>query len=115
MDGQRFRPFVPFSIYVFFILLSFGGSLAGKIHILSPGDLSTVIQGGANDVDTKIDKSIYIEFRVPSALFNRKLQLSIGSYDPVVFVHPCIDMLGCYYNPINSTIKIFINSIYVGK
>ena len=70
--------------------------------------------GGANDVDTKIDKSIYIEFRVPSALLNRKLQLSIGSYDPVVFVHPCIDMLGCYYNPINSTVKIFIHSIDVG-
>ena len=97
MDDRCFYLFVSLFVCVFFTLLpsSFGGPLAGKIRILSPGDLSIVIPGGANDVDTKIDKSIYIEFRVPSALFNRKLQLSIGSYDPVVFVHPCIDMLGC--------------------
>ena len=115
MNALRFGPFMTLLACIFLAALSssFGELLVGKVRILFPADLSTIVQSGAGSVSAN-ERSIYIEFQVPSTLINQKLQLAIGSYDPLIFVHPCVDVVGCSYDARNSTVKISIQSIDVG-
>ena len=87
-----------------------------SIEIISPIDLSTITQETIkkNQSPSIIDKSLTIKFQVPTIAFNHQVHVLVGSYDPIIFQHPCINIPGCLYNSKENMIQITIQTIEVG-
>ena len=67
-----------------------------------------------NQSPSIIDKSLTIKFQVPTIAFNHQVHVLVGSYNPIIFQHPCINIPGCLYNSKENMIQITIQTIEVG-
>ena len=87
-----------------------------SIKIISPIDLSTITQEPIkkNQSPSIIDKSLTIKFQVPTIAFNHQVHVLVGSYNPIIFQHPCINIPGCLYHSKENMIQLTIQKIEVG-